>query len=54
MVTYWGSKSFSISIPSLLLGRSTTWPLLALMMKSFPRYFWKVRALVGLSTMSNF
>ena len=39
--------------PQLIWGRSLTWPLLESTSKSSPRYFCKVLALVGDSTMSN-
>ena len=51
---YSGAKSFSMSTPSLLFGRSMTWPTDAFTWKSLPRYFSSVRALAGDSTMTRF
>src|SRR5215831_10135247 len=47
------SNSLSISTPSVLLGRSFTWPSEASTVKPFPRYFWMVFALAGDSTMTK-
>src|SRR6266571_2872986 len=53
MGTYSGSKSFSISTPSWLLGRSMMWPFEAITVKPRPRNFESVRDLVGDSTMTS-
>src|SRR5438876_4198346 len=53
MGTYSGSKSFSTSTPSWLLGRSMMWPLEASPVKPRPRNFESVRDLVGDSTMTS-
>src|SRR5208337_4229312 len=50
MVAYLGAKSCSRSTPSSWGGRSLMWPLLERTTKSRPRYFCKVLALVGDST----
>jgi hypothetical protein len=50
---YEGSKFFSMSTPSLLLGRSMMWPTDALTVKSLPRYLPMVFALAGDSTMTS-
>src|SRR5262245_19579833 len=43
-----------MSMPNLRLGRSRTWPLLAVTSKSGPRYLPMVLALAGDSTMTRF
>src|SRR5580692_3254605 len=53
MTMYSVSNSFSISTPSVLLGRSFTWPSEASTVNPFPRYFWIVFALAGDSTMTK-
>src|SRR6267154_67151 len=53
MTTYSVSKSFSMSTPRLLLGRSFTWPKEASTVNPLPRYFWIVFALAGDSTMTR-
>src|SRR5256885_2977577 len=53
MTTYSGSKSLSVSTPSVLLGRSMTWPIEASTVKPFPRYFSIVFAFVGDSTITK-
>src|SRR5438270_11078589 len=47
------SKSLSMSTPSVLLGRSLTWPSEASTVYPLPRYFWMVLALAGDSTMTK-
>src|SRR5262249_51493366 len=54
MGSYCGSKSRSMSTPSLLLGRSMMWPLDASTMKSLPRNLLSVLDLVGDSTTTRF
>src|SRR5580765_827553 len=54
MGSYCGSKSLSTSTPSLLFGRSMTWPLDASTMKSLPRNLFSVLDLVGDSTTTRF
>src|SRR5690349_5958407 len=54
MRMYEGRNPFSMSTPSLLLGRSRTCPLEARTSKPGPRYFPMVRALAGDSTMTRF
>src|SRR5213592_1722678 len=51
--TYSGSKSFSRSTPSLLLGRSMMWPFEATTVKPRPRNLVSVRDLVGDSTITS-
>src|SRR5580700_7388455 len=53
ITTYSVSKSFSTSTPSVLLGRSLTWPSDASTVKPLPRYFWMVFALAGDSTITK-
>src|SRR6266404_8008198 len=53
MTTYSVSKSFSMSTPSVLLGKSFTCPSEASTVKPRPRYFWIVLALAGDSTMTS-
>src|SRR5580692_943231 len=53
ITTYSVSKSFSTSTPSVLLGRSFTWPSDASTVKPLPRYFWMVFALAGDSTITK-
>src|SRR6266481_3136209 len=53
ITTYSVSKSFSMSTPRLLLGRSFTWPKEASTVNPLPRYFWIVFALAGDSTMTR-
>src|SRR5579864_7509847 len=53
ITTYSVSKSLSTSTPSVLLGRSFTWPSEASTVKPFPRYFWMVFAFAGDSTMTK-
>src|SRR3984893_8890192 len=53
MTMYSVSKSLSTSTPSVLLGRSLTWPSEASTVKPFPRYFWMVFAFAGDSTMTK-
>src|SRR5258706_482135 len=51
--TYSGSKSFSMSTPSWLLGRSMTCPFEAITVKPRPRNLESVRDLVGDSTITS-
>src|SRR5580692_3169617 len=53
ITTYSGSNSLSVSTPSVLLGRSMTWPIEASTVKPLPRYFSIVFALVGDSTITK-
>src|SRR5262249_31076861 len=48
-----GVKLFVSSTPSLLVGRSRTWPMEAFTMYFESRYFWMVLTLVGDSTMTS-
>src|SRR5574339_462075 len=52
--SYSGSNSLSRSTPSLLFGRSMTWPFEASTMKSLPRNLVSVLDLVGDSTTTRF
>src|SRR6476660_2947298 len=53
MGSYSGSNSLSMSTPSLLFGRSMTWPLEASTRKSLPRNLVSVLDLVGDSTITR-
>src|SRR6185436_13900806 len=51
--SYVSSKSLSTSTPSLLFGRSRTWPIDAITLKSRPRYLLMVFAFAGDSTTTS-